>query len=138
MTRSRILVADDSPNITAVLGDILEANDYEVATVGDGLALVAKAREWRPDLIVADLMMPGAYGSVAVKTLQNEPGMRAVPVIFLTAMTEEAAHKLIPDSLRSRLMTKPVDALKLLGAIREMLDAAPPPPPPPSGDLAGG
>ena len=117
----RILLADDSPGITEALTDILEARGYEIASVGDGVKLVEKAKEWLPHLIIADLMMPGAYGSTACKTLQADPKTAHIPIIFLTAVEEAKARRLIPDSLRARLMTKPMEVTALLTAITEFL-----------------
>lgn len=117
----RILLADDSPNILNALTDILETSGYEVASVGGGAALIEKAKAWRPHLIIADLMMPDIYGSAAVATLQAEPGLEKVPVIFLTAMIEEQARLIIPPSTGGRLLTKPVEVSKLLSAITELL-----------------
>ena len=117
----RILLADDSPGIVDALTDILEARGYEVASVADGLKLVEKARAWLPHLIIADLMMPGAYGSTACKTLQLDPTTTHIPVIFLTAVEEQQAKRLVPDSLKARVLTKPMDVTQLLSTIAEFL-----------------
>ncbi|MCX5787062.1 MAG: response regulator [Elusimicrobia bacterium] len=117
----RILLADDSPGITEALTDILEARGYEIASVGDGMKLIEKAKEWLPHLIIADLMMPGTYGSTACKALQADPKTAHIPVIFLTAVEEAKARRLIPDSLHARLLTKPMDVTHLLTAITEFL-----------------
>lgn len=117
----RILLADDSPGIVDALTDILEARGYEVASVGDGLMLVEKARSWLPHLIIADLMMPGAYGSTACKTLQQDPKTTHIPVIFLTAVEEQQAKRLVPESLKARLLMKPMDVTMLLSTIHEFL-----------------
>ena len=117
----RILLADDSPGILSALTDILEARGYEIAAVPDGVQLIEKARSWLPHLIIADLMMPGAYGSTACKTLQGDSATQHIPVIFLTAVSEEQARRLIPDSLNARLMTKPMDVSQLLSTISEFL-----------------
>ncbi|MBI4348407.1 MAG: response regulator [Elusimicrobia bacterium] len=117
----RILLADDSPGIIDALTDILEARGYEIASVGDGLKLIEKAKEWLPHLIIADLMMPGAYGSTACKALQQDSRTAHIPVIFLTAVEEQAAKRLVPESLKARLLTKPMDVSQLLSTISEFL-----------------
>ena len=117
----RILLADDTPGITDALTDILESKGYEIACVADGVKLVEKARSWLPHLIIADLMMPGAYGSTACKTLQQDPKTAHIPVILLTAVEETQAKRLIPDSLKARVLTKPMDVGMLLTAITEFL-----------------
>ncbi len=118
---SRILLADDSPNILSALTDILEARGYEVASVSDGVQLVEKAKSWLPHLIVADLMMPGAYGSTACKALQADPKTANIPVIFLTAVSEDQARRLVPDSLKARILNKQTDTDLLLETIEEFL-----------------
>ena len=126
-----IMVADDTPEIVMMLKDILEARGHQVVSVSDGIQMIEKAKAWRPHIIIADVMMPGAYGSSAYKALQEEPVTKNIPVIFLTAITPEQAKKVIPESPRVRILHKPLDFPALMKAIDE-LAAAPPPAPPPA------
>lgn len=133
-----IMIADDTPDIVALLTDILQSRGHQVASVSDGVQMIEKAKTWRPHLIIADLMMPGAYGSAAYKSLQDDPATSRIPVIFLTAVPEPQARRVVPVTPIARLMFKPVTPSALIKAVNEMLGlgapqpAAPPSAPPPS------
>jgi len=84
----KILCVDDDPLIRQMLGDILRFHGYAVETASDGeTGLEAAARE-RPDLILLDVMMPGIDGFEVCRLLKADAAMKAIPVIFLTAMND--------------------------------------------------
>ena len=124
-----IMVADDTADIVELLKDILESRGHQVVSVSDGVAMIEKAKTWRPHLIIADLMMPGAYGSAAYKALQDDPATAGIPVVFLTAVPEMQARKVVPESPKTRLLFKPIMPNVLMKAISEMLPSGAPPPP---------
>lgn len=131
-----IMIADDTPDIIELLKDILESRGHQVVAVTDGVQMIEKAKTWRPHLIIADLMMPGAYGSAAYKSLQDDPTTVSIPVIFLTAVPEQQARRIVPESPKTKLLFKPIMLLPLLQAVASMLPAAaagsPPPAAPPA------
>ena len=119
-----ILVADDTPEIVEMLQDIIESRGHQVVIAADGVQMVEKAKTVKPKLIVADVMMPGAYGSAAYKLLQEDSYTKNIPIIFLTAISPEQARKVIVTGPRVRVLHKPVDMNALLQAIAELLPAA--------------
>ncbi|MBI5201931.1 MAG: response regulator [Elusimicrobia bacterium] len=119
------MIADDTPDIVELLKDILESRGHQVAAVTDGVQMIEKAKSWRPHLIIADLMMPGAYGSAAYKSLQDDPTTAKIPVIFLTAVPEHQARRVVPDAPNTKLMFKPIMPAPLLAAVQSMLPPAP-------------
>lgn len=136
-----IMVADDTQDIVELLKDILTSRGHQVVSVADGVQMIEKAKTWRPQLIIADLMMPGAYGSAAYKTLMDDPLTASIPVIFLTAVPEQQARRVVPpEGPKTKLMFKPVMPHALLSAVNDMLgkasaaapSQAPPPAPPPA------
>jgi two-component system OmpR family response regulator len=80
---ARLLVVEDDPNIVELLSASLRFAGFEVATAMDGHQALRVAREFRPDLMVLDVMMPGIDGFEVVRRLTSE-GSRC-PVLFLTA-----------------------------------------------------
>jgi two-component system alkaline phosphatase synthesis response regulator PhoP len=86
MTKSKILVIDDEPNIVNLVKAYLEPEGYEVYTAGDGLSGLKAARAFKPDLIVLDVMLPEMDGIEMLTRLRRESD---VYVILLTARTEE-------------------------------------------------
>jgi len=79
----RVLVVDDEPALTEVLGDVLRYEGWEVATAADGASAVATARTERPDAVVLDLMLPDLNGLEVMRQLRAEAPQLCV--LFLTA-----------------------------------------------------
>lgn len=125
-----IMVADDTPDIVTLLTDILESRGHQVVSVGDGVQMIEKAKNWRPHLIIADLMMPGTYGSAAYKALQEDSLTARIPVIFLTAVPEPQARRVVPETPKTRLLFKPILPDALLKNVNEMLASVGAPAPP--------
>ncbi|TPW20717.1 MAG: putative response regulator/sensor histidine kinase [Elusimicrobia bacterium] len=119
-----ILVAEDAPELAEMLKHILESRGHQVAVASDGVEMIEKAKSLRPKLIISDIMMPGAYGSAAFKTLQDDPYTKGTPVIFLTAVSPEQAAKVVPADPGILILHKPVDVMALLGAVNKMLTPA--------------
>src|SRR4051812_20787505 len=80
---AKLLVVDDEPNILELLSASLRFAGFEVATAADGNQALRVAEEFRPDLMLLDVMMPGLDGFEVVRRLRQEG--RQVPVLFLTA-----------------------------------------------------
>ena len=130
----KILVIEDEPDARMVLVRRLQAHRYEVAEAADGDAGLAETRRSAPDLIVLDIMLPGRDGIEVYRALREEPAMREVPVLFLTAvssglpMSEQSLDLLAQTKHGGRMtgrfavMTKPYNAPELIVKIRELLE----------------
>ena len=121
--KKRILVVDDEPDITWMIKLNLEQTGrYEVRTENQGMKAIEAAREFRPDLILLDVMMPGMLGSEIAAQLQADPELRAIKFVFLTAVVTRG------EELRSEgqigghtFVAKPVSADDLCAVIEEHL-----------------
>ena len=80
-----VLVVDDDPDIRAFLGDALEDSGYEVRTATDGRVALVLLRDWRPDLILLDLMMPGVDGWAFRHAQLALESLAAIPVVVMSA-----------------------------------------------------
>jgi two-component system OmpR family response regulator len=118
-SEARLLVADDDPNIVELLSASLRFAGFEVATANDGGEALKVAKEFRPDLIVLDVMMPGVGGFDVVKRLR-EDGQRT-PVLFLTARdaTEDKVTGLTLGG--DDYVTKPFSLEEAIARIRAIL-----------------
>ncbi len=85
----RILVVDDEPDITALVAYHLAKEGYRVTTAANGRDALRAAREERPDLVVLDLMLPGASGYDVLAELRRREETKELGVILLTARREE-------------------------------------------------
>lgn len=83
-----ILIVDDVPANLQVLGDILEGEGYKVRPVLNGPMALQVAEKEKPDLILLDIMMPGMNGFQVCHHLKENPNLRMVPVIFISALND--------------------------------------------------
>lgn len=81
---SRILVVDDEPEITEIVEAFLAESGYLVAVENSSTQAVDKARKFKPDVILLDIMMPGVDGYDICQELKNDPQFASTPIIFLT------------------------------------------------------
>jgi two-component system phosphate regulon response regulator PhoB len=86
----RVLVVDDEPDITALVAYHLAKAGYRVSTAANGSEALRAARDERPDVVVLDLMLPGASGYEVLQELRRLDETRQVGVILLTSRREEA------------------------------------------------
>ena len=121
--KKRILVVDDEQEITRVVKLILEQTGrYEVRTENLGRKAIEAAREFRPDLILLDVMMPGVLGSDISAQLQADPELRAIKFVFLTAMvTKEEALRSAGQIGGHTFVAKPISADELCRVIEDHL-----------------
>ncbi len=88
MKAQRILVVDDEPDVTELIKYKLEQEGYECEVLNDPLVFVGRMREFQPDLIILDIMMPGLDGLQLCRIIRSDPAMKDIPIIFLTARGE--------------------------------------------------
>lgn len=88
----KILIADDEEDILEILEFNLKLHGYEVATAKDGDQALAKARAFKPDLIILDIMMPKKNGIETCKILRSQTDFKETLIIFLTALNDELSH----------------------------------------------
>ncbi len=88
MEKRKILVVDDEPDVTDLVAYHLKAKSFQVETLNDATASIAKARSFQPDLVILDIMMPHLSGIQVCRILRADPKLAKVPIIFLTAKSE--------------------------------------------------
>ena len=81
---ARILVIDDEQEITEVIDAFLKSSGYEVLTENTAVMAVERVQEYKPDLILLDIMMSGMDGYQICEELKKQPDMKNIPVLFLT------------------------------------------------------
>jgi two-component system alkaline phosphatase synthesis response regulator PhoP len=90
MAKERVLVVDDEEDILELIQYNLSKEGYEVATAASGELALQQARATLPDLVLLDLMLPGVDGLDVCRLLKSDPRTAHIPIIMLTAKTEEA------------------------------------------------
>ena len=134
MSKKRILIVDDEVGAARLLGANLEATGcYETRVENWPEDIVAVAREYRPDVILMDIIMPRMSGGDAIELLQADPALRSIPVIFLTAAVQrwqvEDHEGIICDH---PCIAKPASTEEIIRCIEKQPPANLPPQNPPS------
>src|SRR6266567_476839 len=122
MIAGRILVVDDQAQIRRFMRTTLASAGYEVGDAKTGEEALERVREFRPDLVLLDINMPGMGGLAACKALRADTSMA---IIMLTVRDSEAAKVEALDAGADDYMTKPFSMPELLARIRASLRRLP-------------
>jgi adenylate cyclase len=117
----RILIVDDNPTNLEVLQVRLRAQGYELVTAIDGVDALAKVREFEPDLVLLDVMMPKLDGISVVKQLKQDSKFRFMPVILVTAKADTRDVVAGLEAGGDDYLTKPFEQAALVARVRSML-----------------
>ncbi|MEE8517514.1 MAG: response regulator transcription factor [Dehalococcoidia bacterium] len=115
---TRILVVDDEPTVGEVVERYLGLEGYEVSRATDGENAVLRWRDWDPNLIVLDLMLPGIDGLEVCRSIRSES---QVPIIMLTAKGEEADRIVGLELGADDYMVKPFSPRELVARVKSVL-----------------
>jgi DNA-binding response OmpR family regulator len=122
-SRGRILIADDEPHIRRILQTLLEMADFEVDLRHDGTdALEAVGSSEHYDLILLDIMMPGATGLEVLEAIRQMDERKSTPVVILTAKGQDADRQAAFSLGADDFLTKPFSPKKLLARIHQIID----------------
>jgi CheY-like chemotaxis protein len=124
-----LLLADDSVTIQKVVGISFASEDIQLVAVDNGTAAVAKAREVRPDIVLADVVMPGLNGYEVCRQIKADPSLRHVPVLLLTGTFEAFDEARAREVGSDGHITKPFEAQALVDLVNARLAASAPPAP---------
>ena len=116
--RPRILIADDNPQGLELLEAYLSDCTYDIATAMDGEATLRKVREWHPDLILLDIMMPRISGFEVCKRLRADPATRDIVVLMITALDQPSDMERAVEAGTDEFLTKPINKTDLLLRVR--------------------
>lgn len=119
----RILVIDDEPHIRRVLSTVLTGQGFEVSTASDGTDGMKAVEVVPADLVILDLMMPGASGLEVLSKIRSTPGRADTPVIILTAKGQDTDREAAMAGGADDFLTKPFSPKKLIARIHEILGA---------------
>ncbi|HLW76707.1 MAG TPA: response regulator transcription factor [Bryobacteraceae bacterium] len=122
MSAARILVVDDEPQIRRILRTTLTGAGYEVEDAKTGEEALSKLREYRPDLVLLDINMPGMSGIETCREMRADPN---VAIVMLTVHDTEAAKVEALDAGADDFVTKPFSTPELMARIRAALRRVP-------------
>ncbi|MGH8689063.1 MAG: response regulator transcription factor [Burkholderiales bacterium] len=117
---TRVLIAEDDPNIVESLSFVLSRDGYEVAAALDGDEALRSLRSAPPDVMILDLMLPKRNGFEVLKLVKGDPVLRSLPVIVLTAKGQPQDRRLAEQIGVEGFMTKPFSNTDVVEAVRRL------------------
>ena len=120
--KPKILVVDDEPDAVELVSFNLKAAGFDVVTAADGVEALKRAKEYQPDMLVLDVMLPEVDGLEVCKIIRRDPSVAHIPIIMLTAKAAEIDRVLGLELGADDYVTKPFSPRELVLRIRKILD----------------
>jgi len=118
---SKVLIADDNPQILELLEAYLEPLSVQVSLAADGEATLAAVERHPPDLILLDIMMPKRSGFEVCRLLKDDPRYRDIPIVMITALNEVGDWERARECGADDFLSKPVNKIELLARVQNLL-----------------
>lgn len=119
-TGQRILIVDDEASVADLIEAVLVSEGYTVAIARDGIQGILLARDWKPDLVLMDVMLPGIDGTTAIRRLKSDPETSELPIVAMSAgRTIRRQSNELSDA--DAALAKPFDIEALLAQIEFLL-----------------
>lgn len=119
--RSRVLIADDNAQGVELLEAYLSDSDYDIQTAADGEDTLRQVKQWQPDLILLDIMMPKISGFEVCKRLRADSATRDTAVLMITALDQASDIERAVEAGTDDFLTKPINKNELLLRVRKLL-----------------
>jgi two-component system alkaline phosphatase synthesis response regulator PhoP len=119
----RVLIVDDDTRNADLLEAHLDATGYDTRVVYSGEDALAAAREWNPDVILLDVMMPKVSGFDVCQRLRAAEATKGVGVLMVTALDEATDVEKAVNAGTDDFITKPINKTELLLRVRAMLES---------------
>jgi CheY-like chemotaxis protein len=121
---ARILIVDDESDVRTYLEVLFQENGYETAVAVDGEEAMSKVKEFKPDVITLDIIMPNESGQKFYRDLIKDPERSKTPVVICSGVTRykdlfSRDHRTMPKPFA--FVEKPIDKQELLDRIKEAL-----------------
>lgn len=119
--KKRVLIADDEPNIMVSLEFLMQQSGYDIRTATSGDETLKAAREFRPHLMLLDVMMPVRNGYEICQAVREDPGLKGMKIVMLTAKGRELEVTKGFAIGADAYVTKPFATQELLDTVRRLL-----------------
>lgn len=117
----RILIVEDNELNKKLFRDLLEANGYATLHTSDGLKVLEMARENKPDLILMDIQLPEVSGLEITSWLKNDPTLKTIPVVALTAFAMKGDEEKILAGGCEGYISKPISVTTFLATVKKFV-----------------
>jgi two-component system cell cycle response regulator DivK len=117
----KILIVEDNELNMKLFHDLLDAHGYQTIQTRDGMEALDLARTHRPDLILMDIQLPEVSGLEVTKWLKEDDGLKAIPVIAVTAFAMKGDEEKIREGGCEAYISKPISVSHFLETVRKFL-----------------
>ncbi len=117
----RILVVEDNDLNRKLFCDVLKAGGFAVEPLGDGRDVLARARDFVPNLIIMDIQLPNISGLELIEALKADPELRPIPVLAVTAYAGKGDEERIREAGAEGYLAKPVSITPFMAAVRQLV-----------------
>src|SRR6266478_4358241 len=119
----RILIADDSQANAELLEAHLDGSGFETRIVSNGEDTLAAARDWKPEIILLDVMMPKLSGFEVCRRLRTNPATKGIGILMVTALDQPTDVEQAVAAGTDDFITKPINKTELLLRVRALLES---------------
>jgi two-component system cell cycle response regulator DivK len=124
MMAKTVLIVEDNDLNMKLFHDLLEAHGYTIVGTRNGIGAVDLARSHRPDLILMDIRLPDVSGLEVTKWIKDDPELRAIPVIAVTAFAMKGDEERIRQGGCEAYLSKPISVAKFIETVHRFLRPA--------------
>lgn len=117
----RILVVEDNDLNRKLFCDVLKSQGYVVEPVADGLDALDRARDFVPNLVIMDIQLPNVSGLDLIETAKNDPVLRAIPMLAVTAYAGKGDEERIREAGAEGYLAKPVSIGPFMQAVKALI-----------------
>jgi two-component system, OmpR family, alkaline phosphatase synthesis response regulator PhoP len=121
LPQSTVMIVDDNQQNVELLQAFLEALPVRIVTAADGVEALDKVEQYRPDLILLDIMMPRMSGFQVCRQLKSNPKTRDIQVLMVTALNELGDIEQATECGTDDFVSKPVNKFELLTRVKSLL-----------------
>ncbi len=122
--RKTVLIVEDNELNMKLFHDLLEAHGYDILGTRNGIEALDLARRHRPDLILMDIQLPEVSGLEVTKWLKDDPELRSIPVVAVTAFAMKGDEERIRQGGCEAYLSKPISVAKFIDTVRQYVGVA--------------
>lgn len=123
MAKPKVLIAEDNPQGAELIHDYLDGEGWELRIAVDGDDTLKQVKEWQPDVLLLDIMMPKLSGFEVCKRIRRDPTANSLPVLMITALDQASDIDRAVDAGTTDFMTKPIHKADLVYRVKALLKA---------------
>lgn len=121
MSEKRVLIIEDDPDLALLVHDSLTRAGYDCRVTSDSVQGMSAARQFKPDIVVLDYMLPGGGGPMVHQALRSDKAPSPIPIVLLTSVPENEVSRAIDMDGHTYYLGKPYGRRELLQIVEQAI-----------------